>query len=368
MHWTFPDRTAYAACVQTTNSRFDGQRRSGVPRAAEEGATVRVGTIAGLPPVLRALGADPAVLMAEVGLDPGALDDPDNEISFALRGRLLAHCAARCNCPHLGLLVGQRAGLQSLGLVGLLVRYSPDVGQALRNLVRNLHLHARGGVIQLEVHGSVAVLSFDTYQPGAEALEQVGDGAVAVMFNILLALCGPQWKPAELRFARSPPDDTAPYRRFFAAPLRFNRSENAVAFPSYWLKQPLPTSDEQLSRLLQQQLDARAASHGEPFPGQVRRVLRTALLSDLGSAGQIAGLLAMHSRTLHRRLAAFGTNFRRLVEESRFDIAGHMLEHSTLTVREIADLLDYADASAFTRAFRRWTGTTPAQWRVARRR
>jgi AraC-like DNA-binding protein len=249
--------------------------------------------------------------------------------------------------------------------VGLLVKYSPDVGQALRNLVRNLHLHARGGVTRLEVHGTTAVLSFDVYQSGAVALEQIGDGAVALMFNIVRSLCGPEWKPLELRFAHGAPLDAAPYRRVFGAPLRFNRSQDAVVFPAFWLERPLPTADRELSRLLQQQLEAQEARYREAFPDQVRRVLRTALLSDLGSARQVARLLSMHSRTLHRRLARYGTGFRRLVDESRFDIARHMLEDSTLGVREIAELLDYADASAFTRAFRRWSGTTPAQWRAA---
>ena len=71
----------------------------------------------------------------------------------------------------------------------------------------------------------------------------------------------------------------------------------------------------------------------------------------------------MHSRTLNRRLNAFGTRFQALVDEIRFEIARQMLEDSRREVGQIAMTLDYADASAFTRAFRRWSGTTPAEWR-----
>lgn len=92
-------------------------------------------------------------------------------------------------------------------------------------------------------------------------------------------------------------------------------------------------------------------------------ILRTALVTDHGSADQIAALLAMHSRTLHRRLAASGTSFRELVEETRFAIARQMLADTDTDVSRVASVLNCADSSAVTRAFRRWSGTTPAAWR-----
>jgi len=82
------------------------------------------------------------------------------------------------------------------------------------------------------------------------------------------------------------------------------------------------------------------------------------------SADSVGALFSMHSRTLHRHLAGFGTSFRTLVDETRFEIALQMLRDSSFEVRRIADILGYADASAFTRAFRRWSGTTPALWRT----
>jgi AraC-like DNA-binding protein len=75
----------------------------------------------------------------------------------------------------------------------------------------------------------------------------------------------------------------------------------------------------------------------------------------------------MHSRTLTRRLKASGCNFKALVDEGRFEIAREMLQNTSLDVSRIAASLDYADASAFTRAFRRWSGATPAVWRATSR-
>jgi AraC-like DNA-binding protein len=76
----------------------------------------------------------------------------------------------------------------------------------------------------------------------------------------------------------------------------------------------------------------------------------------------------MHTRALNRRLRDFGTNFQALVDEVRFEIARQMLENSAMEVSHVAATLDYADASAFTRAFRRWSGATPGVWRAKQER
>ena len=214
----------------------------------------------------------------------------------------------------------------------------------------------------------MAILSYEIHQPLVEATDQVGDGAVALLFNVLRALCGPDWKPAEVRFAHRKPRDLAPFRRFFHAPLRFDAEENALVFSADWLSRHLPDTDPQLRSLLQKQIDTLEARHGDDFPEQVRRVLRSALVTGQAKADQVAALFAMHARTLNRRLNAFGIGFQELLDEGRFEIARQMLGNSAMDVSQIAALLDYADASAFTRAFRRWSGTTPARWRTARGR
>jgi AraC-like DNA-binding protein len=333
----------------------------------QEEATVRIGPLLALPAVLRRLGADPAKVLAEAGVDIALFDDPENLIAYAARGRLLAHSVAATGCSHFGLLLCQQGGLETLGLVGLLVKYSPDVGTALRNLVRHFHLHARGAALDLAVDGDRATFSFGVYQPKVEAIDQAGDGAVTTMFNAMRGLCGHDWTPIEVHFAHRRPQDVEPYRRFFRAPLRFDAEQYGLVFGADWLGHPLPEADPELRRILNREIDALEARHGGEFPEQVRGVLRTALVTDHGKAEQVAALFSMHSRTMSRRLADYGTSFQQLVDEVRFEIARQMLEDSSMDVGQIADLLDYADASAFTRAFRRWSGATPARWRSHRR-
>jgi AraC-like DNA-binding protein len=329
--------------------------------------TLRIGGTLALPVVLRSLGADPAEVLAEAGFDVTLFDDPDNLVSYAARNRLIAHCVAKTGCRHLGLLVGQQGGLHALGLLGLLVKYSPDVEAALRSLVRYTHLHVRGAVTTLETDGDTAMLGHEIYQPGSEATDQVADGALATMFNVMRALCGPEWKPLEVRFAHDKPTDAGPFRRFFHAPLRFNAEQNALVFSAYWLQRRLPDTDPALRRLLEKQIGALDARYGGDLPEHVRAVLRTALLTGHARSDDIAALFSMHVRTLNRRLNACGTGFQQLLDESRFEIARQMLDDSAMEVSQIASMLDYADASAFTRAFRRWSGTTPARWREATR-
>jgi AraC-like DNA-binding protein len=325
-----------------------------------------MGTAMSIPALLRSLGANPEEVLGEIGYDLQLFDDPENRISLAAHNHIVSHCVTRTGCRHFGLLVGQQDGLHSFGLLGLLVKYSPDVGTALRSFVRYLHLHVRGATTNLVVSGGSAMFTYEIHEPGVEAIDQVGDGAVAVMQNIMRDLCGPDWRPIEAWFAHRKPDDVGPYRRFFRIPLRFDAEQYALVFSAGYLNRRLPVVDDELRNLLQGQIDLLEHRYRDDFPEQVRGVLRTAVMTGHASAAQVAALFGMHSRTLNRHLNAFGIGFQQLVDESRFEIARQMLETSSMEVGQIAELLDYAAPSVFTRAFRRWSGTTPALWRATR--
>ena len=211
------------------------------------------------------------------------------------------------------------------------------------------------------------MFGYESLGGDAEANDQIEDAALATALNILRSLCGPDWSATDVRFAHREPDDVRPFRAFFGAPLLFDDEQNAVVFHSSWLQHHLPQSDPDLHRLLVTKVETRQTKFGDDFPDQVRGILRTALTGDQGSRDEIASLLSMHSRTLNRRLAAAGTSFRALVDESRFAIACQMLTDTDSDVSQVANILNYADSSAFTRAFRRWSGTTPAAWRHEQR-
>ena len=328
--------------------------------------TVRIGTVAAIPKVLNELGYDPVVVFSEIGFDQSLFDDPDNVIPYALRSRLIQHCVNKTQCQHFGLLIGQYGGASSLGLVGFLVQQSPDVRTALNSLVRYAHLHVQGATINLEEEEGSAFLGYSIYQPNVEAREQIECGAVAIAFNILRKLCGPSWIPKDILFSHSKPADVHPFQKLFKAPLIFNAERNGILFSAEWLQRPVVGADPDLHYYLQKQVQQLESRYKDDFVEQVRRVLHSSLLSQQAHADQVAALFSMHSRTLHRRLKTHGTSFHELADEGRFEIAQQLLENSSMELSQIAASLDYADASAFTRAFRRWSGTTPAHWREQR--
>jgi AraC-like DNA-binding protein len=334
-------------------------------RQQARNGTLRVGGAVEILSVLKSLGFDPGEILTEAGIPPDLFDDPENLITYASRGHLMKHCVSKTGCQHFGLLVGQRMDLHSLGLLGLLMRSQTDAGAALDALISYLHLHSQGALTTLEVDQEVAILTYSAVQPMVEATDQTGDGAVAMMLNVMRTLCGPDFKPIEASFAHRKPVDVTPFRQFFRVPLYFDTEHYSLIFAPDWLQVRLPHGDQVFKEMLRRQFDALEANQRLEFPEQVRAVLRSALMTGHCSESQIAALFSISDRTLGRRLQSFGTSFQLLFDESRFEVARQMLENTSLTVGQIASSLAYSRASAFIRAFRRWSGTTPGEWRNA---
>src|SRR5829696_5756815 len=166
---------------------------------------IHLGVAKEIAPTLRDFDVDPDPVIREAGLNPALFDDDTNVISHAALGRLLTLCVARTNCPHFGLLVGKRATILSLGLVGRLMQHSETLGDAMRALVSNLSIQNRGAVPSLTIIGDMALFAFSVYQPEAESSDQISDGSIAVAVNAMRALCGAQWNPAEVLLPRAAP-------------------------------------------------------------------------------------------------------------------------------------------------------------------
>jgi AraC-like DNA-binding protein len=219
----------------------------------------------------------------------------------------------------------------------------------------------------LSSQDGVARIAYAIYAPGVESSEQIGEGAIAITCNVMRSLCGADWSPAEVMLAGRRPADVRPYRRFFRAPVRFDAEQNALVFPAAVLEQRLPQANPELQRLLLEEVQQLDREMGLDFPTKVRRLLRAGLIVGRCSAERTAALLAMQRRTLSRRLGAEGTSFEALLAEIRYEAACQLLTDTAMPMRQIAEAIGYADVSVFTRAFRRWSGTTPTEWRASLR-
>ncbi|MGF9764685.1 AraC family transcriptional regulator [Microvirga sp. 0TCS3.31] len=337
----------------------------GASRQAAQGV-IRIGVACEVCPLLREFGADPGKVIREAGLDPELFNDENNIIPYAALGRVLTACVTHTRCPHFGLLVGQRGTLSSLGPIGGLLQHSPTVGEALSAFVRHLHLHDRGAAPTLSDYGAVVALGYAIYEPGVGSPEQISDAAMAVATNIMRTLCGSDWVPDEVRLPRHLPADAGPYRRAFRAPVRFDQETAALVFPTRWLDHRIADANPIFRQVFETHVRELEAAGAGDWKENLRRVLRTEILSNRCSAATVADRFAIHRRTLSRHLRAEGAGFQSLIDETRFEIARQLLSQTRIPLSEVAVALGYSEASAFTRAFRRWSGQSPAAWRLER--
>jgi AraC-like DNA-binding protein len=343
------------------------ERKAASVSAADGGVPtgmLRVATSMAVPALLQENGVDPAPVLRRFGLAPIDFAEPDNTIPYATLGRLLGRCAELTRCPHFALLVGQRAGISSLGAVGFLMQSSPDVRTAMGSAVRHLWAHNPNTTVQLVVDGSFASLSYGILEPGIEHHDQLLDMAIAIELNIMRALCGHEWRPTEVRFAHVRPRNTAPFRKLFAAPLVFDAGETALVFSSAWLDKTLSGADPLLHAMMQHLVDEFQRQAGEDLASQLRRMLPTLVSARGASIDVAAKRLGFAVRTLTRQLSREGTSFLKLREEVRYAMARQLLQGTNMPANQIADRLGYANASGFTRAFRHWSSLAPVAWRA----
>jgi len=330
----------------------------------ERAARSHVTTLRGLPQILERFGVPSEPILAIVGLSRADLEDPERSASFADFDRLISLCVRRTKCAHLGLLLGQHVNFQTFGVAGRLARNASSVGDALRELASYFVLHDNGGTLNVSIHEGSATFSYGIHVPGMRQLDQIYDLAVAAMANVMRQLCGPDWRADLVLLPRKRPDDIRPYREHFAAPLHFDSNLAGILFPERLLSQPVSDADPFLHSML---IDRAAAGLTEVDPmahGEVRRAIRLLLMHGQCSRGEVARQLGLHERTLGRRLQAAGTTFQRLLDDTRTEVARQLLRDTRLSVARVATALGYGDPTVFTRAFTRWTGRTPSQFRV----
>ena len=320
--------------------------------------------LAPIPSLLREFNCDPDRVMATVGFNPAIFDDLESRVSFAQGGALLEACAAATGVRHFGLLVGTRFDLSMLGVLAQLLRSCDSVRAALQQLVRHLHLNDRGAVgFMVDLNRERFALGYAIYRSDTPGIDQIYDMSMANAVGIMRSLCGPAWKPALVSFAHGAPLDVAPYNRYFRAPLQFDAAHSEVIVASRWLDQPLAEGDpalrvaaERIALMEERGADGRLVD-------RARQAVQRLVMSADASSPRVAELLGLNERVLRRRLRAEGTSIHQLVGSARLEGACQLLRSTHLTLAEIAAALGYSDATAFSRAFRGWTQTTPSAWR-----
>ncbi|RPH45274.1 MAG: AraC family transcriptional regulator [Burkholderiales bacterium] len=309
-------------------------------------------------------GIEAGPLFAQHGIDRGLLSDPSARLSQDAIDALVRDLAARVPDPAFGLLAAECWHPGSLGALGHAWLASSTLRRGLERLQRYWQLLGQRTAITLrdDADGLAVVLRNPRSDPVVAA------AITDIEFSVLLDMCrmnaGRDLNPVQVRLIRPEPLATAPYSAFFRCPVRFGAAERAIVLPRAAVDAPLATGNRQIAGLLDRMLaEDLARLDRSDVVARCRAQLHRRLASGEVTATQVASDLAMSRRTLHRKLADAGTTWQQLVDATRRDMALRMIEDPRRAIGEITFELGFSQQSAFARAFRRWAGTSPTQYR-----
>jgi AraC-like DNA-binding protein len=327
-------------------------------------ADISIAPLLPVPGLLRESGIDPAPLLAAAGIAASVFDDAATRVPFVDGARLLFDAARATGREDFGLLVAQRFEFASLGLLALLMQRAPTVGDALRGLERHLQLHDRGAVVFLKTpQAAPAALGYAVHDAATPGIGLVYDLSMSIGVTMLRTLCGPQWRPLQVSLPHARPQAPVAWRRCFDAPVQFDAPAAEIWFDAACLARRPPQADPAQQIALLQVAQRTEAERALPLAERARHVARALVMTGAMTGDRVADALALHPRTLRRHLAAEGTSLKAVAAAARFDVARQLLRGTSVPLDEIAEVLGYAELSAFVRAFRGWAGCPPGQWR-----
>ncbi len=309
-------------------------------------------------------GALEAVL-AQTRLSRRQLEAPDGAVPLVEYTHLLEVASRITRDDVLGLHVYMEARIERNGALGYLLRHAPTVGQALDDLVRYVCLEAQGIDLRGGVVGDHYQLCYRVADSRVTERRQDAEVSMAVAARLLRDLAGDDWSLHEVHFEHTRPVGVLELERFFDAPIRFEQSWNRLIFPAAVLDRAGRATNERLYTSLKQHADTLLEESGSALglTAQIRRQVIESLSYGEPRIDEFAERMAISTRTLQRRLARVETTFAEIVDHARRDLSFGYLSDQQLPVSEIAFLLGYSELSAFHRAFRRWTGSTPTRYR-----
>jgi AraC-like DNA-binding protein len=271
----------------------------------------------------------------------------------------------------LGYELGLRIGLSTHALVAMTLLSQTTIGDAIRLGIQFSQVFVpvyRGSLIKED---NFAVLDIRMDMAIPEKLNRYAyDMALVSVWSCLLNLFGGVWPDVELWFAYPEPNYFAAYRDRLPA-CRFDMGANQICFPNSQLERRIQTGDPIMAQLMREKIARELDARKQQGKADILTLLRPQLAH--GTDGYpdmdtVCAKLFMSSRTLKRKLKQAGTGFQILLDDVRCQDAMHMLCHSSLSIEDIAIWMGFTEPANFTHAFKRWTNTTPSEWREQQRR
>lgn len=311
-------------------------------------------------------GCDSAAMFAAAGLDIAALDDPNARYPLAGTTRLWRLATEATGDPCFGLAVASAVTQTTFHALGYSLTASATLHEAFERIVRYFRLVT--DAVELELSRQHDGYHFTIRpRPGPELpADEAVDAFVALFIRFCRAMRGRAFSPLQVRLARPAPDREAVacFAAAFRAPLEFGCPTTELWFDAMAFESRLEGANPELARLNDEvALRYLARFDRDNLNARLRAALVEQLPRGEPSAAKLAAMLNLSLRSLQRRLADEGTSYEDLLTATRRELALSHLADRRYSIGEVAYLLGFADASSFNRAFKRWTGQTPGQYR-----
>lgn len=329
------------------------------------------GPLRGLLAGFESLGLDPVPIRQAVAVASGAATLPDAfDAVVPVTAYLAAWEAAERQHPAPGLpsRVAGRIPFGAFGIVDYLCGSADTVGGGLASLALHYRLVSSDTRLDIETLDDGHLLRV---VPLTDHPPRVTEFVLAVLVFRFRRLTSGACSPRRVLLVNPVPDPAPLFDALLGAPVRCAQPCAALEFDAATWSMPIAQADPVLHRTLGELAASLQLRHAEPTPAgtlesALRARLRAALPAQQATIGDLARLLGVSERTLQRRLADAGRSFAEVVEEFRRDEAARLLADPAQRLVHVAAALGYAEQTSFTRAFRRWTGATPAAWRASR--
>lgn len=306
-------------------------------------------------------GLDCRVLFKQLGLDYGALDDPDARFPQDSMTRLWQRAVELSGNPAIGLNMGKVVRPASFHVAGYALMSSQTLAEGFQRLVRYQRIIAESADLSFRLLDEGYALILTVHGDHLPPTRQSAEASMACALALCGWLTGRTLQPRKVLLQGDEPVDFEPYKQAFHAPLMFNAPYDALIFERADMETPLPTANEAMARLHDRFAGEYLARFSESrVTHNARQVLCRLLPQGEPKRDVVAQALHLSQRTLQRRLQEEGTSFQTLLDDTRRELAEQYLAQPNLTLLEIAYLLGFADPSNFFRAFRRWFDSTPA--------
>lgn len=319
--------------------------------------------------VAAAMGADAGQLMAGAGFHAEWLGDPDARISLAMEERLWNLSAELTGDPLFGLHAAAAIRPGAFDVLDYAVRTAPDLRTALQRLARyNRLVHDVAGFEIVLARDEVRIVH-RFYGDGAQACRHAAEFTLASLVVVATQISGQPVQARAVEFAHGIAGEIDAFTSVFGVVPRFGQEASCLVLAADVMDLAVPNADPGLSRIVTshaEQLLATRAPLPDSVSMQVRRQLANGMPHGASTLRLVAERLHLSERSLQRRLSAEGASFADLLDEVRRELALRYVTDEHLALGEVAYLLGFAEPSAFHRAFKRWTGTTPAAARRAR--